>query len=631
MTTLHQFTAHWLVYSLGWTLLHFCWQGAVVAALLWSVLQLLGSRSAQSRYLAACCALGLMAALPLATFTRIASVEYRLHMALHGAGIPVAPTLIAQVGMGDTSWLAQLAAALNPAVPWVLMAWLAGSALFLMRLSVGFSVTRKMRFIAVSAADPLQEIFAELTWRLRIARPVMLMNSALVQVPTVIGWLRPVVLIPVSCFTGLPQMQIEAILCHELAHIRRHDYLVSVLQSVVEALLFYHPAVWWVSQQIRRERECCCDDMAVAVGGDALAYARALTTLETRRSPYPQVMLGANGGILTMRIKRLLISENSSAASQLAAVAVLAMLIVSAITIASTARAEARVPIVVVPAVAPMTLKQPLVSAPVLEAKLPVTIVKSNLLAGARPRVVKAKPEIAEVAGDTGVALNPQVQSPAQAQSPETSGPRLKVASGIMSAQAISKATPIYPAEAKAARVQGAVVLRAVISKTGEIQQLQVVSGPPELMASALDAVRQWKFKPYLLNGEPTEVETTITVNYHMSDQASAPAAQNDVPDAAGIVPKQIGGSVSPPALIYAAQPDYSAEARAKKVTGTVLLHLWVDEQGKPTHIQVLRGLGNGLDQKAIEAVKLYKFKPAMEDGKPVVVSLNTEINFQVF
>ena len=81
--------------------------------------------------------------------------------------------------------------------------------------------------------------------------------------PTVIGWLRPVVLLPVSCLTGLSPEQIEAVLCHELAHVRRHDYLVSVVQSVIETLLFYHPAVWWVSKQIRRERECCCDELAV--------------------------------------------------------------------------------------------------------------------------------------------------------------------------------------------------------------------------------------------------------------------------------------------------------------------------------------------------------------------------------
>jgi len=125
-------------------------------------------------------------------------------------------------------------------------------------------------------------------------------------------------------------MQIEAVLAHELAHIRRHDYLVSVMQSVIETLLFYHPAVWWVSQQVRRERECCCDEMAVAVGGDRLAYARALSVLEERRSYSPEFVLGANGGVLTMRIKRLLGCKESSAASQLVSIALLAALVLAA-------------------------------------------------------------------------------------------------------------------------------------------------------------------------------------------------------------------------------------------------------------------------------------------------------------
>ena len=167
------------------------------------------------------------------------------------------------------------------------------------------------------------------------------MHSAVVQVPTVIGWLRPVVLLPVGCFTGLSEAQIEALLAHELAHIRRHDYLVSVFQSVVEALLFYHPAVWWVSRQVRQERECCCDELAVGVGGDRLAYARALSFLEERRAGSSEVVLGANGGVLTMRIRRLLGYRESAAGAQVAAAVLLATFIATgAMLIGAAARAQ---------------------------------------------------------------------------------------------------------------------------------------------------------------------------------------------------------------------------------------------------------------------------------------------------
>src|SRR6185295_5988417 len=127
-----------------------------------------------------------------------------------------------------------------------------------------------------------------------------------VQAPTVVGWLRPVVLVPVGALAGLPADQVEALLLHELAHIRRHDYLVNILQSVAEALLFYHPAVWWVSGHIRTERELCCDDAAVSASGDALTYARALAQLESYRPAHLSSAVAANGGRLAGRIARLL-------------------------------------------------------------------------------------------------------------------------------------------------------------------------------------------------------------------------------------------------------------------------------------------------------------------------------------
>src|SRR5207237_4946041 len=116
--------------------------------------------------------------------------------------------------------------------------------------------------------------------RLGLPAAAHVVESALVDVPTVVGWLRPAILLPIAALASLSPEQVEAILAHELAHIRRHDYAVNVLQTFAETLLFYHPAVWWVSKRIRVEREHCCDDVAVAVCGDAVCYAEALATLE---------------------------------------------------------------------------------------------------------------------------------------------------------------------------------------------------------------------------------------------------------------------------------------------------------------------------------------------------------------
>src|SRR6185295_14003751 len=120
--------------------------------------------------------------------------------------------------------------------------------------------------------------------RLELRRHVAIVQSAAVAVPTLIGWLKPVVLLPASALSGLSPEQLQAILAHELAHVRRHDYLVNLLQSMVETLLFYHPAAWWVSARVRAEREHCCDDLAVDVCGDRDSYATALAELESRRT-----------------------------------------------------------------------------------------------------------------------------------------------------------------------------------------------------------------------------------------------------------------------------------------------------------------------------------------------------------
>jgi hypothetical protein len=141
---------------------------------------------------------------------------------------------------------------------------------------------------------------------LGVSRAVRILTTAAAEVPATLGWLRPVVLLPISAFTALTPEQIELLIAHELAHVKRHDYLVNLIQTAVETLLFYHPAVWWVSAQIRREREHCCDDLAVAVCGNLTLYVRALAALEGLRQRPPALVLAASGGSLVSRIQRLL-------------------------------------------------------------------------------------------------------------------------------------------------------------------------------------------------------------------------------------------------------------------------------------------------------------------------------------
>jgi hypothetical protein len=179
-----------------------------------------------------------------------------------------------------------------------------------------------------------EERFAALAKRLRISKPVRLAVSALAQVPAVVGWARPIVLVPAGVFAGLTAEQIEALLAHELAHVCRNDYLVNLFQTIAETLLFYHPAVWWVNRQIRNERENCCDDIAVEICGNRLAYVRALTELEQMRDGTPRLAMASTGGSLLNRVQRLLHMKQTAGSAHsgwIAGIGIVAALLVAGV------------------------------------------------------------------------------------------------------------------------------------------------------------------------------------------------------------------------------------------------------------------------------------------------------------
>jgi beta-lactamase regulating signal transducer with metallopeptidase domain len=313
--------------ALGWTLIHFVWEGALVAILYASVSVLLRRSTANVRYATACIAMLLMLIAPATTMFAVSGAQEPSVAGESGATTKLAETARAIARSADDQPLSGFvtskvepapASKASPmkrwaadrlplAMPWLLAVWFLGVLLLSLRFAGGLVTAQRLKRVQTSAIVQLwQEKLLALCIRLRVSRPVRLCESALVEVPTVIGWLRPVILIPVTAITGLSAEQLEALLAHELAHIRRCDYLVNLLQTTIETLLFYHPAVWWVSWQVRQEREHCCDDLAVAACGDVLTYARALASLEQLRVVAPQLAVAASGGSLLVRIQRLL-------------------------------------------------------------------------------------------------------------------------------------------------------------------------------------------------------------------------------------------------------------------------------------------------------------------------------------
>lgn len=340
MNTTDTMLAAPLFKALGYSLIHFIWQGALVAALLSSVRVMLRRSRPNVRYVASCAAMLLMLALPVltaftvarssASFAALSNTQTKTRATVTLSRDANAATSAPVVSSNESAttqsastleeWKATLSSWLTDEraqslMPWLVSMWLAGVLLLSARVFGGWLMAQRLKRSMTRNAEELwQGTVARLSNHLGIRRTVRLCESALAEVPTVIGWLRPVILVPVSALSGMSVQQVEALLAHELAHIRRHDYLVNLLQTVVETLLFYHPAVWWVSRQIRIEREHCCDDMAVAACGDVLTYARALTELEELRSTaLPQLAVAANGGSLIARIRRLIEAPQPSA------------------------------------------------------------------------------------------------------------------------------------------------------------------------------------------------------------------------------------------------------------------------------------------------------------------------------
>jgi len=283
--------------ALGATLLHSLWEGAAVALALAMALSVV--RCSRVRYAAACLAM-------LVVLAGFGVTFYRL-MPRHTSGativriLPLVSPSLDGVPVGTRTWeVADL-------LPWLAPLWMAGVLLFQLRCLASWMAATRLRRIGVCGApDAWRKRLDALRVRLRMTRPVTLLESCFAEVPAVIGHMRPVILMPVGLLAGLPAGQVEAILLHELAHIRRGDYLINLMQTVVEGLLFYHPAIWWISTVIRAERENCCDDLVVATTVDAHEYATALAALATNRWTMRDTALAATGGDLVKRIRRLL-------------------------------------------------------------------------------------------------------------------------------------------------------------------------------------------------------------------------------------------------------------------------------------------------------------------------------------
>lgn len=302
------FISESIISAVGWTLLHAVWQGFAFVLIAAIVLYALRKRPSYGRYWVGISTMTLQLITSVVTF----AVYYQPYTASAVVPkiVPSAHYLASQLAYAQVAlpWYKQVLLFLQIHLDSIVLFWGIGASVLLIRLVGSWVYVQQLRAEGIRLTEPrVQSLFRRIADTLQVRQTVHLFESVRVNTPMVIGFVKPVVLLPVGLVTGLTTKQIEAVLAHELAHVKRYDYLVNLLQSLVEVVYFFHPALWWLSVRVREEREHCCDDIAIQVCGDKIALVKALAEVASFRStPVLAMAFASKKGVLLNRVQRIL-------------------------------------------------------------------------------------------------------------------------------------------------------------------------------------------------------------------------------------------------------------------------------------------------------------------------------------
>ena len=673
-----------LVRAIALALVDFVWQGAAIGLATAFVLALSRRAGASVRYGMACAGLAAMTIVPVLTAAGHLNAGSGVSTANAITSETASPfaTVATEPGSGQVLPVprgARFREWLEPRLPAVALLWSAGVLLMATHLLAGWvRVKRIRRSASVLETSHWPARVRAMAGRFAATRRVRLLVSSIVDVPAVIGCLRPAILVPASALSGLTPAHLEAILLHELAHVRRGDYLVNVVQCVVEVLLFYHPAVWWVSSQIRREREHCCDDVAASLCADRMTYARALTSLEELRGPAPRLALGASGGDLLARIRRLIEPERVSSPRVSGGFAMGIIVTVALFALGAQAGSLAigadQSGTVVPPA-------RPIEVAPIVTATTPTSPTTSGtpVALPARPNPTRPAEAAAPAMAIVGAAPPARVDQD-QTSSAGLSGTVRDRTGGVMPGVRIAltnMAASEPPLAATTSNARGEFVLdglragtylltisqpgfrtgRTSIALTaGQIRRIDAVLnvGSVAESVSVQSPGSAQRAEPNSTRPPPSKPQTVATLFddakllYEQGLYAAAARATEqalellrarsqeastitDAPAAtvqeAG--PIRVGGSISEPRKIRHVSPKYPAEALAAGVEGLVVVEAVIATDGTVRDIQVMRSVAM-LDGAAMDAVRQWLFTPTLLNGTPVEVIITASVNFAI-
>ncbi len=424
----------------------------------------------------------------------------------------------------------------------------------------------------------LPDSIRDMQWRVGVAPEIYL--SPEIDSPVTFGWRKPAVLFPAS-FLEMSESLQRPIACHELLHVERRDWLNIVIEDVLRSLLWFHPAIWWAVGRIHLSREQVVDREVLRVTGERGPYLESLLHIASLRGrpaavPAPLLLKERH---LVQRVA-LMLKESTMTRSRL----IFSLTAITGLLLWTGTYAAAWFPLITPAAPAPVT-------AP---------------------------------ARDSGTLPTAKAQEP------------MRVGADVQASKLIRKVDPLYPEVAKNARVSGIVLLEVDVNEAGIVSNLRIIRGHPLLDQAAMDAVRQWRYSPTLINGAAIPVRTTVAVTFTLSETGAATASAAkfvkpaEVPaQVSGVEPRRVGGNVQDAKLIRKVDPVYPELARRAKVSGIVMLEANINEAGEVTSVRIIRGHPL-LDQAAVEAVKQWRYEPTYVNGVAVPVVATQTVIFKL-
>ena len=646
--------------ALALTLLHFLWQGVVVASLLKLLLSLISTKRANLRYGITSLAMIASLAAPIVTFSYLYQpIAKQFHSVSHS--IPISQFQQALQQVSGSSWYQPLVEFL----PYISIVWLIWVAFLTTKLVIEIITVRKLPHQHTIATDgKLATRFAELAKQIGLTHTPRLVISLKAQVPMAIGWLKPVVLMPAQMLMGLTQEQLEMLLLHELAHIRRYDYLVNFLQTLIEILLFFHPAVIWISKQMRQEREYCADDTAVAHCGNSVAYAHTLADTASlcskhRHATIPTMAMAASGGDLKARVVRLVNHSctNSQEPGRLLA----------GLTILSVALLIAAKQMISAPAFSAAWFNGTWLEltnigintphknqhfSPAIEPTLANDSIAQQLLA---PELIRPKQQALTHSVETNTNtvktntppvvtnINAKPALAKQLMSKQTQAtPSTKVALVRQEREmAPSLATKQYKS-ASAAPLQETLTttdLHAAPSKAEQLlSEAKQSKNPYQQTLTQLNEPQPSSHtEKRLFTEESSNTKTNELLTTSNTDLPAIAKVQSDVSlfeqryQSTSRQALEIAAQKQPAKLMATVEPRYPSVARRKGIELDVLVNFTIDKNGQVTDIEFERqGKLGYFRSSIISAMKQWQFEPARINGEPVSSNMSKIFSFNM-